>query len=82
MSDAIKEGNNSKQIIPVAVTEDIINQYSIYDWVLPTPGHSILYPDNVCKEWYMDILAENGLDHNSFNSSRQRLLLINLQSYN
>ncbi|KAG5519841.1 hypothetical protein PMAC_000116 [Pneumocystis sp. 'macacae'] len=42
-------------------TDDLMN-YSIYDIVLPTPGHDILYPKNSIKDFYLDFMKKDGLD--------------------
>jgi tRNA pseudouridine13 synthase len=41
--------------------EDDLTQYSIYDLVLPLPGTSVIYPENMKKE-YIDFMAMDGFD--------------------
>lgn len=39
-----------------------VDKYSIYDIVLPTPGHDIEYPANGLLDVYIEAMAKDGLD--------------------
>ena len=47
------------------VVDNEIDTLSIFDVVLPLPGHDVIYPPNM-KEFYTQILARDGFDSNSF----------------
>lgn len=53
-----------------AITEDELDSIKIEDIVLPLPGHNVVYPNNVIKEWYEELLAVDGL---SFSAMKQNV---------
>lgn len=53
----------SSKIVSVKhLKKDDLSNYTIYDIVLPTPGHDILYPENCIKDFYLDFMKKDGLD--------------------
>ncbi|GFT37905.1 pseudouridylate synthase 7 homolog [Nephila pilipes] len=73
-----KEENNKKAILESMVkviSEDEVEKYNISDVLLPLPGHSVAFPNNEIKNWYDDILKEDGMDWDNFDSKIKSLSL-------
>lgn len=49
----------------VVVTEANIDQFTIFDVVLPLPGYDIMYPEHELKQRYVELLAADGVDFQS-----------------
>lgn len=59
-----KQQNVPKKMSKVKVVtqeEKDCGKYSIFDIVLPLPGHSVVYPPNM-KDYYEELLKADGLD--------------------
>ncbi|ORX79103.1 tRNA pseudouridine synthase D [Anaeromyces robustus] len=57
-----KKKRNQHKERPDIITSENINKYSIYDIVLPMPGHDIIYPDNEIKDYYEKLLKKDGIN--------------------
>jgi len=60
--DDKKKRNQHNKEKPDIITSNNIDKYTIYDVVLPMPGHDIIYPDNEIKEYYEDLLKKDGIN--------------------
>jgi tRNA(Glu) U13 pseudouridine synthase TruD len=61
---------NQKTPAVRAITEEELDNIGIEDVVLPLPGHNVVYPNNVVKQWYEELLAVDGL---SFTAMKQNV---------
>ncbi|KAF2882212.1 hypothetical protein ILUMI_23954 [Ignelater luminosus] len=52
--------NSINQEIKI-LSEDDLNNYTIYDIVLPLPGYDVQYPENEVKDWYKELLEKYDL---------------------
>ncbi|XKL64884.1 hypothetical protein PGB90_004970 [Kerria lacca] len=67
----ISEDNEEVNVKTVrCVSADDVKNVSIYEVVLPLPGYSIKYPENIIAKWYTEILAEYGIT--SFNNKNKK----------
>lgn len=53
----------------IEITEDTVNNYTIDDVLLPTPGYDIKYPANQVADWYAELLKADGLSFDNFKLS-------------
>ncbi|RLN21260.1 hypothetical protein BBJ28_00002843 [Nothophytophthora sp. Chile5] len=52
----------TRQLPTTVVTAENLNQFSVYDVVLPLPGYAIRYPENALKQRYEEIMQADGVD--------------------
>lgn len=43
------------------ISEENLSKYTVFDVVYPLPGCDVSYPENEIGQWYIDLLAEDGL---------------------
>lgn len=61
-----------KSMVKPLTDEDIASgKYSMFDLVLPLPGHDISYPTNQSGQWYVDRLAEDGMSSEKLKSKHK-----------
>lgn len=53
------------------IKKNELNKFTIYDIVLPLPGHDVTYPENDVKKWYEDLLKEDGLTFESLKTKHK-----------
>ncbi|KAF5398336.1 Pseudouridylate synthase 7 [Paragonimus heterotremus] len=51
---------------PLIATVENCHQIPLTDVVLPLPGYEVVFPNNQCKQWYVDLLKEDGLTFDDF----------------
>ncbi|KAF7256546.1 hypothetical protein EG68_06519 [Paragonimus skrjabini miyazakii] len=51
---------------PLIATVENCHQIPLTDVVLPLPGYEVIFPNNQCKQWYVDLLKEDGLTFDDF----------------
>lgn len=53
----------------ITIDESNIDDYTIHDVLLPTPGYDIKYPANQVADWYTDLMLTDGLTLDNFKQS-------------
>jgi tRNA pseudouridine13 synthase len=75
IGDAINNRRETKQIVKI-VQESDLNNYTIYDVVLPLPGHSVTYPSNSIGESYKSFMLKDGFDPDNMKRALKFFLFI------
>ncbi|XP_049794111.1 uncharacterized protein LOC126203787 [Schistocerca nitens] len=61
-SDTADDNASNRQKPSVRIlSESDVKDFTIYDIVLPLPGHDVVYPQNETKEWFEELLQADGL---------------------
>ncbi|KAG0288435.1 multisubstrate pseudouridine synthase 7 [Linnemannia gamsii] len=56
---------NDSHVRAKVLTEEDVNQYTIYDVILPLPGFDVIYPTHAIGTKYKELMAKDGLDPHS-----------------
>ncbi|XP_043093817.1 pseudouridylate synthase 7 homolog-like protein isoform X2 [Puntigrus tetrazona] len=64
---------NTPQVHVVTSVEEKDEVFSLDQVILPMPGNSVKYPENVLGQWYQERLAEDGLGSSRFRVTSLKL---------
>lgn len=60
--DSVEEESRFKTMVKQLTKEDVESgKYTIFDIVMPLPGHDITYPKNSMEQLYTELLEKDGL---------------------
>ncbi|KAF9357562.1 multisubstrate pseudouridine synthase 7 [Mortierella sp. AD094] len=74
VSDEVEDNKGSSRgdhVRAKVLTEQDVDQYTIYDVILPLPGHDIIYPTHAIGEKYKELMAKEGLDPHEMRRSNK-----------
>ena len=59
--DTVRTSHNTS--VQILTIEDVNSgKYSIHDVIMPVPGYDITYPGYDAKQFYKDLMAQDGID--------------------
>ncbi|KAG0057689.1 multisubstrate pseudouridine synthase 7 [Gryganskiella cystojenkinii] len=69
--------NSSRDVVRAKVlTADDVNKYTIYDVILPLPGHDVIYPTHEIGELYKEFMAKDGLNPHKMRRPQKEYSLV------
>ncbi|KAF9116748.1 multisubstrate pseudouridine synthase 7 [Mortierella sp. AM989] len=69
--DEIDGPSRGDHVRAKVLTEQDVDQYTIYDVVLPLPGHDVIYPTHAIGEKYKELMTKEGLDPHQMRRSNK-----------